>query len=218
MICVAKEIEQKVSSQFNLKNTTTIYNPIVFPKNSAQKPIDISDNYILFFGRLEEEIKNFTLLLTAFSISKIYEKGIKLLVVGDGSSKDFIQAKIKALQLENHVQILPFQRNITPYIQHAKATILTSHFEGFPMSLIESLSAETPVISVDCETGPKEIIQDKVNGLLVPNHDENALAAAIKNMFEDKNLYQTCKNNAQKSVEHLSLTNITQQWQLLLKS
>ena len=218
LICVAKEIEQKVSSQFNLKNTTTIYNPIVFPKNSAQKPIDISDNYILFFGRLEEEIKNFTLLLTAFSISKIYEKGIKLLVVGDGSSKDFIQAKIKALQLENHVQILPFQRNITPYIQHAKATILTSHFEGFPMSLIESLSAETPVISVDCETGPKEIIQDKVNGLLVPNHDENALAAAIKNMFEDKNLYQTCKNNAQKSVEHLSLTNITQQWQLLLKS
>ena len=109
-----------------------------------------------------------------------------------------------------------FQKNITPYIQHARCAILTSHFEGFPMAIIESLAVGTPVISVDCETGPKEIIQNNFNGLLVPNHDDIPLSEAIKTMIENEKLYQTCKNNAQKSVEHLSLTTIAQQWKQLL--
>jgi len=96
--------------------------------------------------------------------------------------------------------------------------MLTSHFEGFPMSLVESLAVGTPVISVDCETGPREIVQNKVNGLLVENYNKTALAAAMNLMIDDEDLYQKCKNNAKKSVEHLSLTNIAQQWQNLLKA
>lgn len=218
LVCVSKEIEEKLKSKYQFTKTKTIYNPIVFPEFLSEKPADIPEKYILFFGRLEEEIKNFTLLLNAFSKSKVYENDTKLLLLGNGSSKDFILAKIKALQLENHIQLLPFQAIITPFIQHAKCTILTSYFEGFPMSLIESLAAGIPVISVDCETGPKEIIQNNYNGLLVQNHDENALANAIKIMTEDENLYQICKNNAQKSVEHLSLTTIAKQWKQLLES
>ena len=139
-----------------------------------------------------------------------------MLIIGDGSDKDFILTKTAALQLKNHVLVIPFQKNITPYIQHARCTILTSHFEGFPMAIIESLAVGTPVISVDCETGPNEIIQNNVNGLLVENHNDKALSDAIKNMIEDDNFYQTCKNNAKKSVEHLSLTTISQQWKQLL--
>ena len=218
LICVSKPIEEKLQQKYQLTNTKTIYNPIVFPEKIHEKPINSPEKYILFFGRLEEEIKNFSLLLHAFSKSKIYENEIKLLIIGDGSSKDFIVEKIKALQLENQVQILSFQPDILPYIQHAKCTILTSHFEGFPMSIIESLAAGTPVISVDCETGPKEIIQNNVNGLLVPNYDEKALAEAIKTMTDDEKLYQTCRKNAKKSVEHLSLTTIAKQWKNLLET
>ena len=218
LVCVSKAIEDKICRKFNFKNTTTIYNPIIFPESLAPKPDDVPENYILFFGRLEEEIKNFTLMLNAFSSSKVYETGTKLLLIGEGSSRDFILAKIKELQLERFVQMLPFQNNITPYIQHAKCTILTSRFEGFPMSIVESLAAGIPVISVDCETGPKEIIQNEYNGLLVPNHDEKALAEAISNLVLDEKRYGICKNNAQKSVEHLSLTTIEQHWQQLLES
>ena len=218
LVCVSKEIEKQLRNKYQFTNTKTIYNPIVFPSTIAEKPAAIPEKYILFFGRLEEKIKNFSLLLNAFSKSKVYENGTKLLIIGEGSGKDFILAKINALQLENQVQVLPFQKNITPFIHHAKCTILTSHFEGFPMSIIESLAAGIPVISVDCETGPKEIIQNNYNGLLVENHNENALAEAIKTMIEDGKLYQTCKNNAQKSVEHLSLTTIAQQWKQLLET
>lgn len=216
LICVSKAIAENVRKQYHLENTTTIYNPIIFPEAMAGKPSGVPDNYILYFGRLEEEIKNFTLLLNAFSLSKIYENGIQLLIVGDGPSKDFIETKIKDLHLENHVNLLPFQKNVLPYVQSAKFSVLTSRFEGFPMSVIESLAVGTPVVAVDCETGPREIIQNEFNGLLVPNHDETALADAMKQMVEDVNLYQTCKNNTQKSVEHLSLTNIARQWNQLL--
>ena len=108
--------------------------------------------------------------------------------------------KIKSKNLKDFVQLLPFQKDIVPYIQNAKATVLTSHFEGFPMSLVESLAVGTPVISVDCETGPREIVKNNVNGLLVENHNPKALAEAMSLMIEDKNLYQNCKNNAKKSV------------------
>ena len=216
LICVSNEIEERLKNNYQFTNTKTIYNPVIFPESIAEKPKVIPDNYILFFGRLEEEIKNFSLLLSAYKQTKIYENGIKLLIIGDGSSKDFILAKIKVLGLENYVQVLPFQKDILPYIQHAKCTILTSHYEGFPMSIIESLAAGSPVISVDCETGPKEIIQNNFNGLLVLNHDDIALSEAIKSMIENEKLYQICKNNAQKSVEHLSLTTIAQQWKQLL--
>ena len=218
LVCVSNEIEKKITAKYQFTNTKTIYNPVIFSEFLAEKPSAIPEKYILFFGRLEEEIKNFSLLLNAFSKSKVYEIGTKLLLIGDGSSREFIISKIKALQLENQVQLLPFQKNVIPYIQHSKCAILTSRFEGFPMSIIESLAAGIPVISVDCETGPKEIIQNNHNGLLVPNHDENALAMAIKTMIEDQKFYQTCKNNAQKSVEHLSLNTIAKQWKQLLES
>ncbi|MDI1316513.1 glycosyltransferase [Flavobacterium sp.] len=216
LVCVSKGIETTIYQKFNLTNTTTIYNPIILPESESKRPDEIPEKYIIYFGRLEEEIKNFTLLLNGFSISKVYENGIKLLIVGNGKDKDFIQFKIKELQLENHVMLLPFQKNINPYVQFARCSVLTSRFEGFPMSIIESLAMGVPVISVDCETGPKEIIQNEFNGLLIPNHDANVLAEAIRTMFKDENLYQICKNNAQKSVEHLSLTTIAQQWNQLL--
>ncbi|MGC4040132.1 MAG: glycosyltransferase [Flavobacterium sp.] len=216
LICVSKGIEEKVRQKYRLENCTTIYNPIQFPGSIAEKPADAPGKYLLYFGRLEEEIKNLSLLLNAFAVSKIYESGFRLLIIGDGSGKDFIAGKINMLGLDGFVQLLPFQKNITPYIQHARCSVLTSRFEGFPMSVIESLAAGTPVVSVDCETGPREIIQNGVNGLLVPNHNETAFAEALQLMAKDESLYQNCKNNTQKSVEHLSLTSIAQQWKTLL--
>lgn len=216
LVCVSVDIETRIREKFKFDNTITIHNPVAFPETIVPKPNGISKKYILFFGRLEEQIKNFSLMLSAYRQSKVYEAGVSLLIIGDGADKDFILSKSKELQLEDFVEVLPFQKDITPYIQHAQSSILTSRFEGFPMSIVESLAAGIPVISVDCETGPREIIRNNLNGLLVPNHNEQALAEAISRMACDSGLHDNCKINAQKSVEHLSLTNIARQWQQLL--
>lgn len=217
LVFVSREIEAKAKAQYGFTNTQTIYNPVVFPDKVYDKPTDAPAQYFIFFGRLEDAIKNISLLVEAFSLSEAKEKNYQLLLVGDGTDKERIAQKIRDVKAEKYITILPFQKNIVPYIQHARATLLTSYFEGFPMSLVESLAVGTPVISVDCETGPREIIQHQRNGLLVPNHNAQALAEAVNQMITDEQLYQTCKNNAQKSVEHLSLDTVSQHWQQLVK-
>lgn len=216
LVCVSKAIEEKLKKEFGFNNTQTIYNPVLISKNSYDKPVGLPENYFLFFGRIEENVKNFSLLLDSYKKSSVYERNFKLVIIGDGSDKELINTKIKALGLSSDVLLLPFVSDIQPYIQHAFCTLLTSHFEGFPMAIIESLAVGTPVISVDCPTGPSEIIQNRLNGLLVPNYDVEAFSRAMQAMIDENDLYQSCKMYAQKSVEHLSLDKIALQWKKLL--
>jgi glycosyltransferase involved in cell wall biosynthesis len=81
------------------------------------------------------------------------------------------------------VTILPFNSNPFDIVQNARFTVLTSHYEGFPMSIVESLALGTPVVAVDCNSGPREIVIDEYNGLLVENYNVKNLAAAFNRMI-----------------------------------
>ncbi len=215
LICVSKAIEEKVNFLFELKNTETIYNPY-FIDNEELAKVSETQKVILYFGRFDEKVKNFTLLLEAFSQSEVFLKGYQLHLMGNGNDLNFIQQKIKALNLNNYVEIFPFKQNPFDEVRKAKFTILTSNYEGFPMSIVESLALGTPVVSVDCNSGPREIIQNEFNGLLVQNHNIQALAEAINRFADDDKLYDFCKKNTAESVKHLSLKNISEQWKNLL--
>jgi glycosyltransferase involved in cell wall biosynthesis len=84
------------------------------------------------------------------------------------------------------------------------------------MVIVEALSLGTPVVSVDCESGPNEIIIHEKNGLLVENHNAEAFAKAMNRMVNDKNLYLQCKSNAAKSVDQFSAEEIGKKWSQLL--
>ena len=216
VICVSQGIEEIVKQKFDLKNTVTIHNPYDFSKIQIEKEVSVLEQYIMYFGRFDEKAKNFSLMLEAFHLSEIYLHGYKLLLMGEGPDLEIIQKNIKRLQLEEFVIIYPFNRNPFQFVQQAKFTILTSRYEGFPLSIVESLAIGTPVISVDCDSGPRELIKDGFNGLLVGNNNPNLLATAMKQLVEDDNLYDFCKKNAAKSVEHLSLERISRQWESIL--
>ncbi|MFT3796803.1 glycosyltransferase [Flavobacterium sp.] len=216
IVCVSQAIEAEIHRKYKLRNTVTIYNSIDFSKLKAENKPNEFGNYVLYFGRLDEKVKNFSLMLEAFSLSKIYESGFKLLIMGDGPDSDFIKTEIAKWNLAQHIQLIPFQNNPYAVVGQAKFTLLTSRHEGFPMMLIESLALGVPVVSVDCQSGPKEIIQNGQNGLLVPNHDAHVLAQAIHKLATDSNLYDICKQNAATSVAHLSVENISRQWQQIL--
>ena len=129
-----------------------------------------------------------------------------------------MESKIKDLHLSKYVAIKPFSENVLSYVKRARALVLSSNYEGFPMSIVESLSVGIPVISVDCPTGPKEIIIDKNNGLLVEMNNNEALSNAFITFAFDDFIYQQCKLNAKKSIEHLSVENISKQWENVLNS
>lgn len=137
--------------------------------------------------------------------------------MGEGPDLEFIQSQIQQLQLTNSVEVLPFQANPFAEIQQAKFTLLSSHYEGFPMAVVESLALGVPVVSVDCPSGPAELIQSGQNGILVPNYNVQALADAMRELHTTQPCMKIAKQ-CTKSVEHLSLAAISAHWNNLLQA
>jgi glycosyltransferase involved in cell wall biosynthesis len=161
-------------------------------------------------------VKNYSLLIDAYALSDLPKQNILLYIVGNGVDIEKLKQKINGMQLQDKIFLKPKMNNPFPMVKSAMFTVLTSQYEGFPRVLIESLALDTPVISVDCHSGPREIIQHKQNGLLVENHNEIALSQAMSQLIQDKALYQTLKENAAKSVSHLSSEEISKQWKKIL--
>ena len=216
IVAVSKDIKNEIIRTIGLKNVNTIYNAVDINSNlkKSEKPIENHDKFVLFYGRLDDKVKNISLLIDAYKISKLPSENIKLLIIGNGPD----EMELKSKSNNSLIEFVPFTANPFPYIKHAKFVLLTSRYEGFPMVIPESLALGTPVISVDCTSGPKEIIKDRVNGLLVENNNKRALANAMNSFIFDDALYKECKAKAEKSIEHLSLKNIEVEWKKILES
>ena len=221
MIAVSNAARLNFQKKLGLKNIETIYNGFDFEKltrcsRELIEPELSKEKYILFFGRLDDDHKNIKLLLDAYKTSDLPSLNIKLLLVGDGPDLNMIQDYVSKLELNSHVVFKGFTKNPYPYVKHAHFVMLTSRFEGFPMVIPETLGLGTPIISVDCKSGPNEVITSGFNGLLVENYDVKAISQAMNSFINDEILYQTCKSNAKESVQRFSVKNITNDWKKLL--
>ncbi|GIZ10485.1 glycosyltransferase [Flavobacterium sp. UMI-01] len=218
IIGVSNEIKEAIIEKYGYQNVRSIYNP--FDKElilSHSNEYKVKGNFILAYGRIDDEVKNYSLLIDAYSKSILSSYKIDLLILGDGKDLEKLIQKVKTLNLSDRIKFVNKLSNPFPYVKKAIFTVLTSKYEGFPRVIVESLAIGTPVISVDCKSGPKEIISNKINGLLVENNSEDELAKAMNLFIEDKDLYQKCKKNASLSVNHLTLESITEKWKEILK-
>jgi glycosyltransferase involved in cell wall biosynthesis len=181
-IGVSKKIKESIEKRFGFKNVRYLYNPISIDEITTKSNIYIEPlnyKYILYFGRFEEVAKNLTLLIKSYNLSNLKTQGIKLVLMGKGDDKDYIKQLVSQYHLENDVIFMDYQPEPFPFVKQALFTVLSSNYEGFPMSIIESLACGTPLVSVDCPSGPSEIIEHNVNGLLIEK--DNALALSICN-------------------------------------
>ena len=162
-----------------------IYNPIVTQELFDKSKVVPDDPWfrsgeapvLLAVGRLTEQ-KAFDVLIRAFARVKQHHR-VRLMILGEGEERPALQALVKEYGLEKDISMPGFVPNPYSYMAHAAAFILSSRWEGLPTVVVEAMAVGVPIISTDCPSGPREILQDGKYGKLVPVDDPIALADMI---------------------------------------
>lgn len=132
---------------------------------------------ILAAGRLVQQ-KDYPTLIRAFAALGV-ERGLRLLILGEGPDRAALEALIRELGLAGRVELTGFCENPFAYMARARLFVLSSAWEGLPGVLIQAMACGTPVVSTDCPSGPHEILVDGRYGPLVPVGSVEALAEAM---------------------------------------
>lgn len=220
-VAVSEYIENEILRKEEISNSITIHNAFdpAWEKENGELPETLqSKKYILSYGRLDDSIKDFSFLIEAFSQSKVWEKEINLVILGDGKDKEMLQKLAASKDCAHQILFLPFEKNPFNIIKNARGVTLTSKYEGFPMVLVESLSMGIPVISLDIISGPSEIVRHQQNGLLIAERSLPLFAEALQSLCFDEELYETLKKNAKPSVEQFSMQAISEKWNQTLQN
>lgn len=143
-----------------------IYNPISPQPDEVKRRTTITDKMrFIYIGRIQfRHQKNLKLILDALAL---YDKPWQIDIYGDG--EDFVECKIYAekLAIQNNINWHGWKNDPWAEVVNCDALLLSSNYEGLPMILLESLAYGVPVISRDCPTGPKDIVSNKLNGILI---------------------------------------------------
>jgi glycosyltransferase involved in cell wall biosynthesis len=191
-------------------NIQAIYNPV--PIEPIQKSAKSSPEHSWFknkekpvlvnVGVLDDQ-KDQKTLLHAFAIARKIVP-CHLVFVGGGPLLAELQEETKTLGITEDVAFLGFQDNPFQFMAHADAFVLSSRYEGLPLVLIEAMACGCPVVSTDCDYGPREIIEDGISGLLSPVGNVDLLAANIIRVLSDDSLRKSLIENGVKRAQDFS--------------
>lgn len=171
-----------------------INNPIYTKRHNVEYIVRHKKKTIITASRLSIFQKDF---LTLFKALKEVNKKIdcRLLILGEGEDKKKIIDLSKKLNVLDRIEFIGFKEDPVTYISKADVFVLSTVFEGCPIVLVEAMIGGVPVISSDCEFGPREILEDGKNGLLVPVADHKSMAEAILSLLENDKLKRKFINN-----------------------
>lgn len=196
VIAVSHGVKESLEQVVGLKAEIIIpiYNPyerepfVKMAGEALQLPPGVTpERYFLSVAAIEPRKRHDRLLRAYRHALDHHGLSSPLLIMGKGKPEheQHLQALVAELKLEDHVHMLGYHHNPYPYIQSALALVLTSEAEGLPRVLIEALLLHTPVISVDCPSGPKEILSQELEEFLLEPDDEEGLASALACMEAD---------------------------------
>ena len=139
---------------------------------------------ILATGRLTDQ-KKFSTLIEAFAILRA-QRECRLAILGEGELRASLEALVAERGLAPDVLLPGFVANPFAWMRQASLFVLSSAWEGLPTVLIEAMACGVPVVTTDCPSGPREILEDGRWGRLVPVGDASALAIAISGALDEK--------------------------------
>ncbi len=237
VICCAQELCDYLISTNTAKpeKIKCLYNPVDVKTitRMAEENVDdyeFSKHVIVSHGRLEK-VKNWPRLIRAFSIVKKKCDDAQLLIIGEGEERENLNSLIRSFRLEDSVTLIGYKKNPFKYLKESNLYVLSSYAEGFPNSLVEGMLF-LPAVSVDCKTGPREILSEKSviktaknidredYGLLVSpsnnkssgniiTEDDETLAEAIMYYINDEHMAEVYKKRSHIRAEMFSCEEYT---------
>jgi len=188
VVTVSKGVQDELINRYNVNTETlsTIYNPIDFEAIHSKMNEKVDEKkYILFCGRFNEAKR------PEHAIELFYSQGLykdyKLMMIGTGELEPLVKEKIKKYNITDRVILKGWCDNPYKYMKNALLMFNCSHFEAFPMTLIEALACDCKVVSYDIDYGPNELLTGKMKKYLVKFDDMEKMAETItKTIKEEK--------------------------------
>lgn len=190
-------------------------NPIASVLSQQRDESVTKENLIITVGRLDKN-KCQDDIIKAFGSIDI--ENWKLLIIGEGSKKQELVDLIDHLNLSNKIKIISKVKRIDKYYNKSSIFVFASKTEGFPNALLEAMHFGLPCISTDCDFGPSDLINDGINGYLVPVNQELVLAERLSKLINNKELRREFSYKSKYSTEIYQSEKAVAQWEKLFIS
>jgi GalNAc-alpha-(1->4)-GalNAc-alpha-(1->3)-diNAcBac-PP-undecaprenol alpha-1,4-N-acetyl-D-galactosaminyltransferase len=198
-----------------------IHNPVLRPTTHVAQdamPADVdAGRRLVGMGRLVDE-KGFVLLLRAFAMVAGKHPSWSLHIWGEGPQRQILERLASNLSLSGRVSLPGFTRRPLEALTHADLFALSSLSEGFPNALCEAMACGLPAVSFNCSSGIREIIRNGVDGVIVPEADVPALAAALDRLMSSEEYRRRLAMRAGEVVERFAVDKVMAQWEQLAVS
>jgi len=215
IVVQTEAVSKWASARFDPRRVTVIPNPALVPTAKSAEKVRVPKPYVVAAGRLEQQ-KGFDLLLRAVAAVFSDLPDWSLAIVGEGSERARLEALLTELGLSSRVHLVGRHANPAHVFGQADLFVLSSRFEGFPNVLCEAMASGLPVVAFDCPSGPREIVRDEVDGLLVPPEDCAALANAMTKLMRDPKLRRQFSSRAVEVLDRFSEDRVMGIWESLL--
>ncbi len=229
IITVSKGVEMILENDYSINKNKlkTIYNSIDIEKIIEMKGDRISkfnklfhDTNIIKFitiGRLRK-VKGHQYLIDAFYEVKKQVPNSKLIILGEGPLRHELEEKIKVMGLHNDVHLLGLKKNPYKYLAKSDIFVFSSKYEGFPNVLLEALACGLPIISTDCETGPREILGNGKYGILVNVMDIKDLKDKMILLAKNKDIKEKYSKLSTERAKYFNIQKDLIKWINLIES
>ena len=199
--CFVQNEEQKAYFSNRIqKKTFVVPNPISDRFMGGTRDYSKKPLIVVTAGRLQKQ-KNQSMLIYAMKeVHKVHPE-IRTKIYGEGAEYNNLEKLIKENRLENVIELCGRSEDMRSVYEQADIFVLTSDFEGMPNALMEAMAMGLPCVSTDCPTGPKDLIRDTQNGMLIPVGNVEKLEQSLLMLYEDDENRKKMGTNAQNDMK-----------------
>ena len=210
IVTLTEQDRQNYGEKLGISDKVTcIYNPI---QSVETQSYSVESKQILSVGRLTYQ-KGFDLLCEVAKDVLPKHPDWTWVIIGEGEDRAMLEQKIKEYHLENRLILKGNQKEMEPYYRNSSLYVMTSRYEGLPMTLLEAKSYQLPIISFDCQTGPSEIVQDEVNGYLIEENNCEQMILKLNTLLEQPDQLQLFSQHAKNNIHKFELNEVIKKWE-----